>query len=60
MRGKPQAQPDILTAINLNAYVPVDHPLQGTKRRVDAVLKQLSPLLDRVYEATNRRSRLPG
>jgi hypothetical protein len=27
MRGKAQAQPDFLTVINLNQYVPADHPL---------------------------------
>ena len=43
MRGKPQAQPDFLTVINLNACVPGDHPLRAIKRHVDAVLKKLSP-----------------
>ncbi len=43
MRGKPQAQPDFLTVVNLNATVPADHPLRAIKRRVDAVLQKLSP-----------------
>jgi hypothetical protein len=46
MRGKPQAQPDFLTVINLNACVPTDHPLRTIKRHVDAVLQKLSPLFD--------------
>ena len=29
MRGKPQAQPEFLTTINLNQRVPADHPLRG-------------------------------
>jgi transposase len=49
MRGKPQAQPDFLTVINLNATVPEHHPLRAIKRQVDAVLKRLSPLFDDLY-----------
>lgn len=49
MRGTPQAQPDFLTVINLNAAVPEDHPLRPIKRHVDAVLKKLSPLFDDLY-----------
>jgi len=56
MRGKPQAQPDFLTVINLNATVPEDHPLRPIKRHVDAVLKKLSPLFDDLYEADGRPS----
>jgi transposase len=56
MRGKPQAQPDFLTVINLNACVPADHPLRSIKMRMDAVLKQLGPLFDELYEKTGRPS----
>lgn len=49
MRGKAQAQPDFLTVINLNQSVPADHPLRAIKRRVDLVLKKLSPLFDDLY-----------
>jgi transposase len=49
MRGKPQAQPDFLTVVNLNQCVPADHPLRAIKRRVDAVLQKLSPLFDELY-----------
>lgn len=59
MRGKPQAQPDFLTVLNLNACVPADHPLRGIKRRVDAVRKRLAPLLDELYEAMGRPSLPP-
>ena len=51
MRGKPQAQPDFLTVIHLNATVPADHPLRPIKRHVDAVLQKLSPLFDELYAA---------
>ena len=56
MRGKPQAQPDFLTVINLNACVPANHPLRAIKRRVDAVLKKLSPLFDELYADEGRNS----
>jgi len=56
MRGKPQAQPDFLTVINLNQCVPADHPLRAIKRRVDAVLKKLSPLFNELYEELGRPS----
>jgi len=56
VRGTPQAQPDFLTVINLNQCVPADHPLRAIKRRVDAVLKKLSPLFDDLYEALGRPS----
>lgn len=56
MRGKPQAQPDFLTVINLNQCVPADHPLRAIKSQVDAVLKQLSPLFDELYAEMGRSS----
>lgn len=56
MRGKPQAQPDFLTVINLNQCVPADHPLRAIKRYTDAVLKKLSPLFDDLYEELGRPS----
>jgi transposase len=49
MRGKPQAQPDFLTVINLNDCVPANHPLRAIKSRMDAVLKKLSPLFEDLY-----------
>jgi len=56
MRGKPQAQPDFLMVVNLNACVPTDHPLRPIKRRVDAVLQKLSPLFDQLYAQEGRPS----
>lgn len=56
MRGKPQAQPDFLTVINLNASVPAEHPLRAIKRHLDVVLKKLSPLFDDLYEELGRPS----
>src|SRR5487761_1969883 len=56
MRGKPQAQPDFLTVINLNPCVPAEHPLRASKSQVDAVLKKLSPLFDDLYAEDGRAS----
>ncbi len=56
MRGKPQAQPDFLTFINLNACVPENHPLRAIKRRVDEVMQKLSPLFDELYAQEGRPS----
>ena len=56
MRGKPQAQPDFLTVINLNQCVPAEHPLRAIKRRVDVVLQKLSPLFDQLYAVGGRDS----
>ena len=56
MRGQAQPQPDFLTVINLNACVPPNHPLRAIKRRVDEVLKKLSPLFDDLYAKEGRPS----
>jgi transposase len=56
MRGKPQAQPDFLTVINLHQCVPADHPLRAIKQRMDLVLRKLSPLFDELYAAGGRDS----
>ena len=45
MRGKPQAQPDFLTVINLNQCVPADHPLRAIKQRVDRRLEEAFALV---------------
>ncbi len=49
MRGKPQAQPEFLTILNLNQRVPAD-------QRVDKVLVKLSPLFDALYADEGRPS----
>jgi len=56
MRGKPQAQAEFLTTINLNQRVPANHPLRGIKERVDKVLVKLSPLFDELYAEEGRPS----
>jgi transposase len=56
MRGKPNAQPEFLTTLNLHQRVPTDHPLRGIKQRIDKVLAKLSPLFDQLYAQEGRPS----
>ena len=56
MRGKSTAQPEFLTVINLNNCVPANHPLRAIKRRVEEVLRKLSPLFDDLYASEGRPS----
>jgi transposase len=56
MRGKPQAQADFLTVVDLNACVPANHPLRAIKQHVDAVLQKLSALFDELYAQEGRPS----
>ena len=56
LRGKPQAQPDFLTVVNLNTSVPADHRLRAIKLCLDAVFKKLSPLFDELYAELGRPS----
>ena len=58
MRGQPQAQPELLIVIILNATISAAHPLRVIKRRVDPVLQTLSPLFDELY-AEDGRSSIP-
>lgn len=59
MRGTTQEQPAFLTILNLNDRVPKDHPIREIKRRVDLVLKELSPLFDKLYADRGRPSIAP-
>jgi transposase len=56
MRGTPQAQPGLVTVLNVNAYVPERHPLRDIKKRIEEVLKKLSPLFDQLYAQKGRPS----
>jgi len=59
MPGKPQAQPDLLTAIHLDAGVPPAHPRRPIKNQLDLVLQKLAFLFDRLDEALGRPSIRP-
>lgn len=56
MRGKPQAQPQFLTVLDLNATVPEDPPLRAIQRHAEVVLKKLSPRFNELYAEEGRPS----
>lgn len=56
MRGKVEAQADMLALLSPESVVPGDHPLRRIKPLVDAVLKGLSPLFDEMYAEWGRPS----
>jgi transposase len=56
MRGKPDYQSQVYYAIDIEAWIPVDHPLRGVKRRADEVLSSMRKDLDRAYSKMGRPS----
>jgi transposase len=56
MRGQARSQPEFLTLLSPESVVPQDHPLREIKRRVDEVLRQMSPLFHRMYADEGRPS----
>lgn len=56
MRGESNPERSFLTVINLNERIPAEHPLRAIKPRVEAALKELSPLLDDLYAEKGRPS----
>ena len=43
MRGESKGRPEFLTVCNLESLIPKRHPIRAIKRRVDEVLRRLSP-----------------
>jgi transposase len=56
MRGKVNAQGDMLALISPESVVPQEHPLRRIKQLVDAVLQDLSPLFEKMYAEMGRPS----
>ena len=42
--------------LNLNAAVPANHPLRAIKPQIDALLRKLSAMFDKLYEELGRPS----
>jgi transposase len=59
MRGDDQQQAAMLSYLSPEARVPYDHPLRAIRAMVEAVLKELSPQLDRLYAQIGRPSIAP-
>ena len=56
MRGRREPQVSMLAFVDLEARVPVDHPLRTVKGIVDAALAELSGEFDRMYATVGRPS----
>lgn len=56
MRGETDLQGSFLTIIDLEARVPTEHPIRRIKKRVDAVLGEMSPHFDALYSRGGRPS----
>ena len=56
MRGRQEPQVSMLTFIDTEARVPVNHPLRTIKSVADKALKALSPEFDRMYAEVGRPS----
>ena len=59
MRGSEEKQSSMLALISPSSIVPEDHPLRQIKARADAALREMSPLFDRMYASSGRRSIAP-
>ncbi len=56
MRGNRNDQPMMLAWIDIEARVPLDHPLRPIKKLADDALRALSDTFDRMYAQGGRRS----
>jgi transposase len=56
MRGQRNDQPMMLAWIDIEARVPLDHPLRPIKKLADDALRSLSDSFDRMYAQGGRRS----
>jgi transposase len=54
MRGRQEAQPRLFYSIDVESRIRPTHPLRDVKRRVDAILADMSSLFDQAYSKTGR------
>lgn len=59
MRGEDRQQPMMWSYISAEERVPQDHPLRPMRKIVNEVLRDLSPLFERLYSNTGRPSIAP-
>ena len=59
MRGDERNQDGMFSYVSLEQRVPSDHPLRGVRKVTDAVLRSLSPDLDKLYADSGRPSIAP-
>lgn len=56
MRGEERRQRPMLMVLNVEERIAKEHPLRRIKQMADAVLKDLSPVFDRMYSTVGRPS----
>jgi transposase len=56
MRGDDRQQQEMWSYISAEERVPQDHPLRAMRKIVNAVLRDLSPMFERLYSGTGRPS----
>lgn len=56
MRGDDRQQREMWSYISAEERVPQDHPLRAMRKIVNAVLRDLSPMFERLYSGTGRPS----
>jgi transposase len=56
MRGRTDEQSVLFHVFNVEERIRADHPLRDVKRRVDAILKAMSPVFAQAYSRTGRPS----
>ncbi len=56
MRGQDTQQSAMFSYVSLEDRIPADHPLRAMRKMVDAALRELSPLFDKLYAPSGRDS----
>ncbi len=56
MRGKPDYQSQIYYAIDIESWIPDDHPLRAVKHRADEILRSMHNEFQRAYSRMGRPS----
>jgi len=59
MRGDDNQQEGIFSYISPEKRVPADHPLRPIRKRVDEILKEMSPQSAKLYSSVGRPSIVP-
>jgi transposase len=56
MRGNPDYQSQIYYAIDIESWIPAEHPLRAVKRRADGILQSMQRQFERAYARVGRPS----
>ena len=59
MRGESSNQSKLFYRLDLEKFVPEDHPLRAIRKVCDGILKRLDPLLESLYSDVGRPSLAP-